>query len=210
MTRRILTLLLIVLMFGSSSYGSDSDDVAWVTDRYESVLREVFGRGGSGESLSPEILWTATGSIVSASDDPEFQFRIVQLSNGEIRASTTQMQAPLRQQLATLHGHHGSASADELAKLIAADRQAFGAGAETTLAAVVRNFHQLRTDLVVENGIVMDPRRYDLHVDGGTQHVDIALLGPSDGHGGHPLIRWMENTRAILMKSRPRELRQKE
>jgi hypothetical protein len=174
----------------------------WATQNYEDVSKHVFGSPTSLDGLDLNIAWVVTARVRPAHDpDPEVQFSLTKLGNGEVNAVVTKLRSSLQGQLQNLHDEHRSATPSEIAKLVDFDRFVLTQTQCPALTKIAAAFAKLRTPIAFENALVLDPRQYQLWLDAGSQQVYLNVLGASNGGSRHPIIVWIEETQQRLQKA---------
>ena len=181
-----------------------NQDVAarWATQQYGPVAKSAFGSPTAPEGLGPNTVWVVTARIRPAYNvDPEMQFSLTKLANGEVTATVIKLRTPLQVQLQRLYPKHPKASPSDLAELIELDRYILSQKQWAGLSELATAFEKVRTTVALENALTMDSRQYQIWVDAGSEQAYFNLLGPSSGEGGHPIIVWIEETGRRLQKA---------
>lgn len=186
-----------------STQQTDEDlAIIWATQNYEDVSKLIFGSPTSPDGLNLNIAWVVTARVRPAYDvDPEVQFSLTKLGNGEVTAVVTKLRSSLHLQLQNLHREHRSTTSSEIAKLVNFDRFVLTQTQCPVLTKIEAAFANLRTPITFENALVVDPRQYQLWVDAGSQQVYLNVLGASNGKSRLPIIVWIEEAQQRLQRA---------
>lgn len=177
----------------------DVDDVAareWAMANYDQIAERVFG-APIAEEMPLDVSWRATARVRPAYDQGEFQLSLTKQTNGSATIEFIKLTSPLLSQLARLHGDQSvsSLSSEVAARAVRTERFVVASSDWLAMRKIVAAFEAIRTNVVVQNALVVDPQAYQLWIDGGSQRVYFSLLGPSSGGGAHPIIRWIDTAR---------------
>lgn len=199
-------------LFAQDRLGTnDAAQARWSTANYDALAEQVFGPPTSSEPLPQRTVWVVTARVRPAyEDDPEVQFSITKQSTGDVTASMVTLDGPLRLQVEQILKERPGLAPQDVARSIAVQRINVTHTEHPQLARLAATFESMRPSVGIENVMVLDPRIYQLWVDAGSQQVYSNLLGPSNGAGRHPMIRWIEDALAELEKARIRARKQME